>query len=539
MRNTLKRAVSAVAALATAGGMLGLAVVAAPSAAAATGPLMIVNQAAPSTTTGNNFSVLGYTTPQACDPLATRHVTKIVAAVAANPADQPGMDGWVNQNMYSPVGVGLPGPYSNYTSANNLQGWANTYGLQLYAGTWTMEFRCQNNLGTTIYDRFTGTVVFDSPTEWHAVNVAFAMPTRTTGAVNPATSTAGDNIEFMAQVIKSDSYPATSGIAEFWVDGSKVGEAALRPAGDAVLNTTAIPAGSHNLVVKYLGVTDTFAASESAPEPFVVNPGSQPAVATTTTLAVSPTSGPAFQPVTLTGQVTPAGAAGVCRFEDNGNFVGQTPVAADGSCVITTSAAGQGDHSFVVKFVPANPAAYIASESAPVTASYTAPTTVPDEQTIIVTVPNGELTIFTPYTPANPLDLGALVLRNDGSCYDASAQFNKVTVKDTRSGQLGWIASLTRADFTQVGGTGSIAADREAFVNVAPQYIAGNALQSITVTDIPAGGGAAATNPTQFASAPAGASMGSVDVLADFQLDCVPTSVAPGQYTATVVFTVA
>lgn len=534
MRSTLKRSVSASSVVLMAAGLLTVATLTAPTASAfAAGSLTITNQAT-GLSSGDNFAQFAFTTPAACDPTATRHVVKITNATATNAADQAAISGWVGRNFYSPVAVGLPGPFVAYPASNNTQGLANTFGLPLVPGDYEATFRCQNNLGTVIYEEFVGHYVFDSPTEWHAVVVDSRVASTTTLTANPATVTTG-NATLLEATVTPLNTPAPTGNVEFYDGASLLGSGAVDATGKATLMHV-FAASTSTVTAKYLGDT---AYKDSVSAPVSVTVTAAPATATATTLSVTPTSGPANQSVTLTGTVAPA-AAGTCTFKDRGVFLGSAPVnTTTGVCEITNSSFAGPGHEFTVAFASADTALFLDSASAMVPATYEALTYLPDNQTIIVTVPKGDLTIFTPYTPSNPLDLGALVLSADGKCYDASKPFDGVTVKDTRAGQLGWTASLTRAAFVNDSDpTQIIAADREGFINVAPRYIAGNALQSISVNDLPAGV-ATAASPMSFASAPAGASVGTVDITANFVLSCVPTSVTPGQYTSTVVFTIA
>lgn len=528
MRSFAHRTASVGAALALSAGVLGGALVAAPAASAATGSLTITVAGGGGSTTGNNFNVAAFTTPAACSG-GTRQVTKVRTATATNPADQAAIAGWEGRNMYSPTGTNVGAPLAEYPSSQNMQSLANGFGLTLVPGTWVMDMLCTST-GGTVFDTYTGTIVWDSPTAWHAVNTAPSVATQTTLTASPSSVQVGASVTLTATVTASDS-TVPGGSVAFTVGSTTLGTAAVDPSGKATLTTTNLQVGSNDVVATFSGAGyDTSVSS-----PATVTVTAAPAADTTTTLAVSPLSGPAFQPVTLTGTVSPSGAAGQCTFKDGTTTIGSAPVSS-GTCAITLSSFGIGDHPFSVAFAPTNTQAFNASTSSTETATYTASQYQPDPQTVVVTVPQGTLAISTPYTPSNPLDLGTLALRSNGSCYDASAPFDKVTVTDTRAGQLGWSAFLTRADFSN-GTGGAITADREALRNVTAHPIAGNALQSISVNDVAAGGSNAAV-PAKFASAPAGASVGSIDVKADFALECVPTSVTPGLYTATVIFTV-
>lgn len=287
-------------------------------------------------------------------------------------------------------------------------------------------------------------------------------------------------------------------------------------------------------------------------------PSPSPSPSTTTapvshdgvSLAVTPSSGPAYQQVTLTGSVDGTVAAGSeCSFADGDTLLSRTPVAADGTCRFTTSALGAGSHELTVT-VRADGTS--ARTSLPVTAGYAAEPGQGDgslagaagtgagspatDGTVETTVPTGSLAIFTPYTPENPLDLGSMALSTDGRSYSASAPFDAVRISDTRAGDPGWSASLSFTDLT--GGTGQrIDRHHLGFVEVTPRYVDGNAVTQVATTDI-APSPARADGAWEFARAAAGAGTGAVDVTARIVLRDVPTSTLAGRYTTTITFTV-
>jgi hypothetical protein len=159
-----------------------------------------------------------------------------------------------------------------------------------------------------------------------------------------------------------------------------------------------------------------------------------------------------------------------------------------------------------------------------------------DEQTVIVEIPVGVITITTPYTPANPLDLGVAVLDQGTSTYSASALFDRVTISDTRAGDLGFQASIVAGPFTSA--TDSFPGSHTGFTDVTAVQVPGNALQAtdVATVDTPAvtpGIGA----PRVFATYAPGLGLGSVEVTATLGMDDVPTSVQPGLYQSTVTFT--
>jgi hypothetical protein len=538
MRTSIKRGFAATAVVALSGALLlGIA----PGAwAFDAGPLASVVNNNTGTTSGTNFDSIRFVAPAPCDAAATRHTVKITSVTATSPANQAAADLWVGDLLYSPSAVGLPGPITN-PSNGSMQQIADAFGQQLVPGDYRLILQCQNNLGTAIFEQWSGGITFSSPTAWTAdALVAAKVPTTTTVTAAPQPVTAGQNVTLTATVNETDAATPT-GSVQFFNGATSLGTAPVDGTGVATL-VGPLAAGTYNVTGVYSGDA-TFDTSTGAAAPgFVVT--ASPAATTTTTLVVNPTTGPAFQSVTAQGTVANTSApavipVGSCRFFDGPSLLGTSAVNGTGVCTfVSTSFSGPG-HSFHIDFVATNPALFAPSTSNIVTASYDAATFTPDDQTVVVTVPTGTMTIFTPYTPANPLDLGSMVLAADGLSYTATAPFNKVTVTDTRSGNPGWSASLIRSDFVGANPANTIPAKFSGFEGVTPNFIAGNSITNITVTDIPANSPTFVPGPATFATAAAGQGFGSVDIMANFVLRGVPTSTQPGLYTATVTFTVA
>jgi len=521
-------------ALATATALIGALVVAAgtPASALYAGPLAsVVNANVPTSTSGTNLDAVRVTAPSACNSAATRHVAKIVAASATDPADQVAASAWVGDTLYYASQYGLPGPVTvRFSSWQQL---ATSKGQQIVPGRYEFVLRCQESefLGS-IVEQWSGGVIFSSPTAWSAISPAppRAVPTTTLLTAAPAETDWPPTL--IATVSGDDSSPPT-GSVEFFDGTASLGSIDLDASGAARWGHRLFVAGTHAITGVYSG-DHTFQSSTGTVSVDVT----QAVFRTRTTLSVDPPSGPAYQAVTLGGHVidydAPGAAAplGSCTFFDGAATVGTAPVGADRSCTMTSSAFAPGDHQFAIVFTPTDPLQYEPSTSEAKAATYV---DGGDGQTVVVTVPAGELSIFTPYTQTNPLDLGDMVLAADGSSFSATAEFREVTVTDTRAGNPGWTASLTRADF--VGPDGSIPARFSGLVDLVPRYVVGNALTSIDVRDIPPN--YPQSGPVAFAWTSEGAGTGTVGITADFVLEGVPTSTGPGRYTATVTFTVA
>jgi len=132
-------------------------------------------------------------------------------------------------------------------------------------------------------------------------------------------------------------------------------------------------------------------ATLTVPEPV------EPAVATTTTLAVAP-SGTSVEdaPVTLTATVAPA-AAGSVEFRDGSTVLGSDDTS-DGVARLETTDLAVGDRSLTAVFTPADPAAFVGSTSAAVAHAVTAVVTEPEPE------PEPTLDPQVTVTPSGPVD---------------------------------------------------------------------------------------------------------------------------------------
>lgn len=503
-----------------------------PASAVYAGPLAsVMNANVPTSPSGTNLDAVRVTAPSACDAAAGWHVTKIVSVTPTHPADQAAASAWVGDNLYYGSRFGLPGPLT--TRSRSWQQLADANGRQIVPGRYEFVLRCQESefLGST-FEQWSGAVTFSSPTAWSAVTPSppRSLPTTTQVTTSPAETDWPPSL--IATVSAVDSATPT-GTVNFFDGTTSLGSIDVDASGVARWEHRLFAAGAHEITAVYSG-DHTFQSSTGTASVDVTQAVSQ----THTTLSVDPPSGPAYQAVTLRGHVidndAPGAAApvGSCLFVDGTSSVGTAPVDVTGACSMTSSAFAPGDHTFAIVFSPADPLRYKSSTSVVTVASYA---DGGDGQTLVVTVPVGELSIFTPYTPERPLDLGDMVLAPNGTSFSATAEFREVTVTDTRAGNPGWTASLTRADFT--GPAGSIPARFSGLIDLVPRYVAGNALASIRVRDISPH--SLGSGPLPFAWASQGAGTGTVSIAANFVLEGVPTSTEPGRYTATVTFTVA
>ena len=135
-----------------------------------------------------------------------------------------------------------------------------------------------------------------------------------------------------------------------------------------------------------------------------------------------------------------------------------------------------GTHSIIAEFVGAAP--YSSSASAPITATYTLVGAV-DEQTVTVEIPAGTINITTPYTPAAPLARALPRSTRPTRRSPRRPRSRTSFITDTRSGNLGFTASVVSGPF--VGATGSFPGIHAGLTNLVPVQVAGNALQASNV----------------------------------------------------------
>ena len=408
---------------------------------------------------------------------------------------------------------------------------------------------------------------------WTQQNGAFPFDTTTTTvtASLPSPQTPGTSVTFNASVVDSTT-PATipAGTVAFFDGVTQIGATQPLSGGTASVTTSTLPIGSHSITAVFTSSSpNTVVSSTSAVLPYVIG-----VIDTTgTTLSVNPTTAPAFTPVVLTATVadttTPATVpTGNVNFYDGGtsNLIGTAPLVA-GVATLNDSAGfsftppGSGTppsttHQITAAYVPAAGLTLGPSSSASVPFAATAPScaSCTDPQTVEATVAAGTITITTPYSPANPLNLGTFVLNGAGTLLSASGAFGNTTntaseifVTDTRAGNPNWTASVQSGNFTSPASpTTPIDGQNAGLVGLTVVPVSGNALTAgnVTVTNNPSGTAPIVAGGTQgiggakhtFAQTTAGGD-GSVGFVGTFTLNA-PTSTGAGLYTGTVTFTV-
>jgi Big-like domain-containing protein len=418
------------------------------------------------------------------------------------------------------------------------------------AGTWTQEDNSFQLDATT-------TTLTPTPPSPQTPGTAETLSAHVADTTTPATIPVG-TVAFYDAISGS---PVQIGTTQT-VDGS----------GNASVPWTSSTLGTHPLTAVFTPTT--------AGTGFFTSTGSSSFVianldGTNTALSVTPGATTAFAPedlkATITDTTTPATIpTGSVSFYDNTSTLLGT-VAVNGSGVAEIPAYtgfAQGAHSVTAVYTPTVGSTFAGSSGGPVTFTDTAPacpngeasTLCTDQQTVEATVVAGTITITTPYSPANPLNLGALQLNSNGTLLSANAQFgntantaSEIFVTDTRAGDPNWTATVDAGAFTSASTSTPIDGQYAGLTNVTVEGVGGNALNSgnVTVTQNPAAttgvvpgghqgiGGSVSGTPGSghvFANTTAGGD-GSIGFIGTFTLNA-PTSTAAGLYTGTVTFTV-
>lgn len=413
-------------------------------------------------------------------------------------------------------------------------------------GTYFVQFSCYN--GPTLTDTYRANLNYTAAGDgsWN-ITAAALTPVSTTTVLS---SDAGGPVEqgtvvnLTATITPASGSAPSSGSVEFFDGATSLGTDNTVASGVATLPWTTSTIGARSLTAVFTpaapsGPTDRgFAGSTSAPH--TVDVTSVAPRSTSSVLTVTPTSGNAYQSVDLSCAVAASTGSpvGTANFLDGASALGSAPVSS-GVAALTTTSLGAGAHSLTCAFVGTDP--YQNSTSAAVPASYTQAGAPPDDQTVTVTIPQGALTITTPYTPTAPLHLGTAVLDPGDSTYSASATFGSptegyITINDTRAGNLGWAASLVAGTFSN--GSSIFPGSHAGLTVLTAVQVAGNALQASNVAladTVPFAPGLGSL--TQFASYASGLPTGTANITGTFGVDQVPTSITPGLYTSTVTFT--
>jgi hypothetical protein len=390
-------------------------------------------------------------------------------APAAWPADLRGLTTAGKPVLNEPAGDLHPAdfaadfPNTATTGPNTAQPtWQNLYQLRLFTGT-----------NTTQYD---AADILISGTTWTLVpNPDQTVATTTTLTPNPATP--ASTVDLTSTVTPSGAVASgyTGGIGTLVVKNNgtpidtEIIAAGSSPPFTVVTHVTGLANPSTNSFTSTFTPFNGTALLGSAAGPLPYNLV-LPADATSTTLSVI--AGPhAGDNVAYSGTVSDTAhpatvvTTGTVNLFDNGSItpLNSSPLAlsASGGYTFSNTFASAGPHSVVAVYSGVS-GTFATSSSAPATFNQAVAPGNPcdpavggqctDVQTITGKVPTGVLSISTPYTATNPLDLGTLALDPTDTYFTANKQFGNSTtdptqdilITDTRAGNLPWTAQGSR-----------------------------------------------------------------------------------------------
>ncbi len=587
MKATMRRALTGVGTIALAGSVLaatGGSALAAPApyfpdAGAILGGIDFFNAAGVQITSGSTTTAPFAAYAVAQTPPAATPTLKKATTYAYTPVngEAPGL--WTGEQLgaASVYPITTPSDLAGLTNPISIGGTGDTTLAQYtvdvpntdtsttdgYAGLYAIRVKVTGEPGYAAAD------ILISGTTWTQVDGTYSLladSTTTTLTTTPGSpSVPGTNVTLNAKVADTTTTGTTPvGTVSFFDGTTQIGTAqTVSGTGTASVSTTTLALGAHSLTAVF---TPTVATSFATSTSSVVSYAIGNLDVSNTALSVNPTTAAAFTPVALTATVsdttnTATVPAGSVNFFDGTTSIGTAPVTAGVATLPAYAGFAQGDHSVTAVFAPtgstiagSTSAAVTFTASAPACPNGEAATLCTDAQTVEATIAAGTITITTPYTPTNPLNLGTLVLNGNGSLLTASAAFgntsnptlggSEIFVTDTRAGDPNWTASVQSGNFTS--GANSIDGQNAGLTNVTAVPVAGNALTAanVTVANNPAGTGTIVAGGTQgiggakhtLATTTAGGD-GSIGFTGTFTLDA-PTSTPAGLYTGTVTFTV-
>jgi Bacterial Ig-like domain (group 3)/WxL domain surface cell wall-binding len=434
----------------------------------------------------------------------------------------------------SSAGFSQTSPFDIFFGAT-MRDAAADLGTTLVAGEYDVIAQCVDSFFGDVRGTFTAALYFTSPTAYQTTDPNQPISTTTAlGVAPPSPVTQGTPVTLTATVTPA----AAVGSVQFKSNGANVGSPVAVSGGTAALTTTALPLGANSLTAEFTG-TAPYSNSASPAVAYQVN--APVATPTTTGLAVNPSGTvPQYQPVTLSATVAPAAAAGAVQFVDGTTNLGAPVTVSGGSASFTTSNLAPGTHSLVARFIPANPAAYLPSESLAVPLEVTPFTGVTASQDITTTVLAGELVISV---DNRNVTLPSPVLNPDATLLTTSGSLNPITVTDTRAGNPGWNVSGQVTDFSD----GASHAINGANLGWSPQVLDSLPAQSITAGPVvspgaglapgaPAPPGVGLATSRTLATAATNGGTGTAHLSAGLALN-VPTSTVAGTYTATLTLT--
>jgi hypothetical protein len=501
-------------------------------------------------------------------PLPSTHVIAYISHVDTLPAPQDPANTWDGIILRSPDANNTTNDVPMAIPINNtITATATTVGKNLPSGDYNIKIRCQNSLSTVITGHFEGNFTLTNPNSpvnnqistytsvaqpavvAPTVLVASSLPTFIQGATTTLSATVAQPAAALGGMPK--------GKVEFFDGATSLGGAtSLNATGVASLTNSTLAVGTHSITAAYSGDAFYYTPVTSAPVSVVVT--AAPAVTTTTTIAAtingavatSPANGSTTDNVSLTGTVAPASSVGTCQYFDGASPLGLPAPVVNGVCPVKDL--GQSPeklYSYTVKFVPTNPAVFLASESGVFAVNLVASSIAPAVETVNVTVEAGALTISLADATKSQVTMSVPVLTTDARMLTSTGTMQTVRVADLRAGNPGWTAKGQVSNFLGQVPANSGKIIRGNNLGWTPKLISKNTNQTIVMgtavlsPDLPIDAAAAVSGtgifaPVVLATAAANAGTGTADLGADLTLN-VPTNTVAGLYSATLTLTVA
>lgn len=445
----------------------------------------------------------------------------------------------------TPGGISLPNvtPIGQGTTGTGSP--AGTLAVQAAGGDYSLGLAFTKANGVTVVNDglyYVHIHVTPGSGAWTYSDVAVAQIGTTTTVSVPSPAPA-ENAPFdlAASIAADDSSAVNDGQVEFFDGSTSLGVDASVVNGAASLTVAGLPGGSHSITAVYSG--GSVAGSTSAPVDLTI---AGTPIPTTTTLTATSASGMANEDVAYDVTVYPnaEGTVALTALKAGATVpvsLGSIPIAG-GTGSLTSAGLPAGDWTITASFTGASGTLFEASEgTTTISLEAQANAAVPDDQTVVVKVPEGKLEITTPWTADTPLDLGTLVLNQASSTYElqspvvfasASDQAMGIQISDTRVDSPAFTAQVASTDFTSAGS--SFPAGKASLINLAAHEITGNAFDLANFGVQPS---VTLANTAQTFAQYSGTQLGSVWVSADMDIKGVPSSVGSGTYTATVTFT--
>ena len=183
-----------------------------------------------------------------------------------------------------------------------------------------------------------------------ASTIATVTITATAVATTPGVSASPNPASAGASVVLTATTTATSGTATgnvtFFDGVTSLGTGALNGSGVATLTVSTLAVGTHSITASYAG-TGSFTASTSSAVSLVIT-----AIATTTSLSVSPNPAAQGANVVLTATTTAASGtpAGTITFYDGATSLGTGTLNGSGVATLTISTLAGGSHSLTASY---------------------------------------------------------------------------------------------------------------------------------------------------------------------------------------------